>query len=236
MDGSIPPHYVISPDANGVVSGDPRLLKELETARDDTVARRERRRRDSLFESFKRLTPDKKHAIIDLYHQRGHTRRLPNRTRDDLDSLDIVLRGLVRGDEIEPGTVDISLREGVAEMLEEHRDYVEQIEGARKRRRREEEAAEIQVDPSLLLRSLDLRGMAALRRLVGGDLRLDHYGEGELDALYEYGLVVEHDLADGGCELELDPVVASYFSSRAGGDELDMAMADLERAESEVAG
>lgn len=229
-------HYVISPGANGVVSGDPRLLEELEMAREDTIVRRERRRRDSLFRNFRRLTPEEKLVIIDLYHLKGHAGRIPNRTKRDLDNGCVGLRSFISADEIDPGSVNVHLEEGVAEMLEEHRDYVKEIEDAREIRRREEEAAEIMVDPCRLLYSLDLRGMTALRRLVGGDLRLDHYEEGELDTLYEYDLVVEHDLTDGGCELELNSVVASYFSSRAGGDELDMAIADLERVESEGAG
>lgn len=232
VDGSTLTHYVISPAANEVVSGDPALVGELEAARDALMARRARARRDSLFAIFKGLTPYEKFAIVDLYRARGHSGHVPGDLRRDLLNGTVALGSLIETDEIDPGSTRVCLADGVVEMLDEHADYFGEVCGARDRDRLRRESERISESPSHLLACLNLRGMTALSRLVAGDIRLEHYEEGDLAPLYDHDLILEHERPDGGCDLELRPDVQEYFSTGDGSEELDMAIADLERIES----
>lgn len=232
VDGSQLKHYVIGPDANAAISGDEGLLGQLELARDDFSAHRAQLRRDSLFDVFRGLTPYEKIAVVGLFDRPGHESLSPD-IASVLRKGTVSLGRLVALDEFRPNSNMVHLAEGVAQMLDEHPDYVTEVRAAAREDARLRASSEIDSDPSSLLRHLDLRGMKALARLLDGDLALEDYGEGDLDALYDYGLVAEHDARDGGTLLELRPDIRDHFSSDAGDEELRMTIAELERAESD---
>lgn len=232
VDGSQLKHYVIGPDANAAISGDEGLLGQLELARDDFSAHRAQLRRDSLFDVFRGLTPYERIAVVGLFDRPGHEGLSPDIT-SVLRKGTVSLGKLVALDEFRPNSNMVHLADGVAQMLGEHPDYVTEVRAAAREEDRLRASSEIDGDPSSLLRHLDLRGMRALARLLDGDLALEDYGEGDLDALYDYGLVAERDARDGGTLLELRPDIRDHFSSDAGDEELRMTIAELEKAESD---
>lgn len=232
VDGSQLKHYVIGPDANAAISGDEGLLGQLELARDDFSAHRAQLRRDSLFDVFRGLTPYEKIAVVGLFDRPGHESLSPD-IASVLRKGTVSLGKLVALDEFRPNSNMVHLADGVAQMLGEHPDYVTEVRAAAREEDRLRASSEIDGDPSSLLRHLDLRGMRALARLLDGDLALEDYGEGDLDALYDYGLVAERDARDGGTLLELRPDIRDHFSSDAGDEELRMTIAELEKAESD---